>query len=46
MMSENFLLNLAKKQARRFPASELIETTATIEKLWMHVVEKKYSRDF
>lgn len=40
------LLNLAKKQARRFPASELIETTATIEKLWLHVVEKQYSRDF
>lgn len=40
------LLNLAEKQARRFPASELIETPATIEKLWMHVVEKQYSRDF
>ena len=40
------LLNLAERQARRFPLSELIETNATIEKLWMHVVEKKYSRDF
>lgn len=41
-----FLLNLAEKQTRKFPASELIETNATIEKLWLHVVEKKYSRDF
>jgi PRTRC genetic system protein B len=40
------LLNLAERQARRFPLFELIETNATIEKLWMHVVEKKYSRDF
>ncbi len=40
------LLNLAERQARRFPLSELIETNVTIEKLWMHVVEKKYSRDF
>lgn len=40
------LLKLAEKQPRKFPGSELIETNATIEKLWMHVVEKKYSRDF
>ena len=40
------LLNLAERQARRFPLSELIETNATIKKLWMHVVEKKYSPGF
>lgn len=40
------LLDLAKKQTKRFPASELVETNATIEELWMRVVEKKYSRDF
>ena len=40
------LLNLAEKQTRKFPASELIETNATIEKLWMHVVEKQFTRDF
>jgi PRTRC genetic system protein B len=40
------LLNLAKRNARRFPASELLETNATIEDLWMRVVEKKYSSNF
>lgn len=40
------LLNLAEKQTRRFPASELIETTATIDKLWMRVVEQQYSPGF
>jgi PRTRC genetic system protein B len=36
------LLNLAKKQARRFPATELIETNTTIENVWLRVVENKY----
>ena len=40
------LLNLAEKQPRKFPVSELIETNATIEKLWMHVVENKHSSNF
>jgi PRTRC genetic system protein B len=40
------LLNLAKKQSRRFPASELLETNATIEDLWERVVEKKDSSNF
>jgi len=40
------LLNLAKKQSRTFPASELVETSTTIEGLWMRVVEKKYSPHF
>ena len=40
------LLKLAEKQARRFPVSELIETNATVEKLWLHVVENKHSSNF
>jgi len=40
------LLNLAKRNARRFPASELLETNATIGDLWERVVEKKYSSNF
>jgi len=40
------LLNLAERKTRKFPLSELIETNATIEKLWMHVVEKQYSPGF
>lgn len=36
------LFNLAKKNARRFPNSELIETNAAIADLWAQAVEKKY----
>lgn len=40
------LLKLAEKKTRRFPASELVETNATIEKLWLHVVENKHFSNF
>jgi len=40
------LLNLAEKKTRKFPASELVETNATIEKLWLHVTENKHSSNF
>jgi PRTRC genetic system protein B len=40
------LLKLAEKKTRRFPVSELIETNATVEKLWLHVVENKHPSNF
>lgn len=40
------LLNLSKKKMRRFPASELIETSTTIAELWAHVMEKNHSSNF
>lgn len=40
------LLKLAENQAKRFPVSELVETNATVEKLWMHVTENKHSSNF
>ncbi len=40
------LFNLSEKKAKRFPASELIESDTTVEDLWMRVVEKKHSYNF
>ncbi len=40
------LLNLAKREVKRFPAKELIESTTTIEDVWKRVVEKKYHSNF
>jgi PRTRC genetic system protein B len=40
------LVALAKKNARRFPNSELLEINATIEDLWRQAVEKNHSSNF
>ncbi|MGI8947499.1 MAG: hypothetical protein ACR2FV_05900 [Ornithinimicrobium sp.] len=40
------LLSLSKKKSKTFPASELIESTTTVEDMWMRVVEKKFFHDF
>jgi PRTRC genetic system protein B len=40
------LINLAKRNVKRFPATELIESSTTIEDVWLRVVEKKYSPNF
>lgn len=40
------LFALAEKQTRRFPASELIETSTTIAELWVHVMEKNNSSNY
>ncbi len=40
------LLNLAQGQVKRFPLSELLESTTTIEDVWQRTVEKKYHANF
>lgn len=47
--SENvrdLLFNLAEKGARRFPASELVESATTIEDVWRQAVENNRYRSF
>lgn len=40
------LLSLATKRPKRFPSSELIESTSTIEDIWMQAVEKRQHSGF
>ena len=40
------LFRLSEKKAKRFPASELIESDTTVEDLWIRVVEKKNFYNF
>ncbi len=41
-----FLFDLAKKNVKRFPNSELLEIKATIGDLWAQAVEKNYSSNY
>lgn len=40
------LFALARKNAKRFPNSELLEINATVEDLWRQAVEKNYPSNF